>query len=267
MIPLLRIRNLFKTFNPNTINEKKVFEKLSLDVADGDFITIIGSNGAGKSTLLNIVSGSIEEDEGTILLEDQEISKLPEFKRTRVIGRVFQNPSMGTSPSMTIIENLSMALNKGKKFNLTMGTSKKNTPFFKELLSQLSLGLEDQMDAKVGLLSGGQRQALTLLMATLSNPQLLLLDEHTAALDPKTSERIIGLTEKIVSERKITTLMVTHNLNQAINLGNRLLMLHQGKVVLDIRGEEKKNLTIEKLLNCFEEIQSNDLISDRLLFS
>jgi putative ABC transport system ATP-binding protein len=236
-------------------------------VEDGDFITIIGSNGAGKSTLLNIISGSIEADEGAILLKDQDISAKPEYKRTRAIGRVFQDPTMGTSPSMNIIENLSMAMNKGKKFNFSMGVSKKDIPLFKELLSQLSLGLEDQLYTKVGLLSGGQRQSLSLLMATLSSPHILLLDEHTAALDPKTSEIIIERTEKIVTERKMTTLMVTHNLNQAIHLGNRLLMLHKGKIVLDIKGEEKKKLTIQKLLSCFEKNQSDDLISDRLLFS
>lgn len=267
MIRLLKIRNLSKSFNKNTVNEKIVFDQFSVDVEDGDFITIIGSNGAGKSTLLNIISGSIEPDEGSVLLKGKEIVTELEFKRTRVIGRVFQNPAMGTSPSMTIIENLSMAYNKGKKFGLTMGVSKKDIPYFKEIISQLSLGLENQMHTKVGLLSGGQRQSLSLLMATISNPHLLLLDEHTAALDPKTSERIIGLTEKVVKEKNITTLMVTHNLHHAINLGNRLIMMHGGKVVLDIKEEEKKNLTIEKLLDCFEKTQSEDLISDRLLFS
>ncbi|QXM06934.1 ABC transporter ATP-binding protein [Crassaminicella indica] len=264
---MLLIRNLCKTFNKNTVNEKVVFDRFSLDVEEGDFITIIGSNGAGKSTLLNMIAGSIQADEGSILLKNNEIVYEPEFKRTRMIGRVFQDPTMGTSPSMNIIENLSMALNKGKKFNLSMGVSKKDIPFFKELLSKLSLGLENQLNTKVGLLSGGQRQALSLLMATLSKPHILLLDEHTAALDPKTSERIINLTENIISERKMTTLMVTHNLNQAIKLGNRLIMMHKGKAVLDIRGKEKKNLTIEKLLACFEKTQSEDLLSDRLLFS
>ncbi|TCO71043.1 ABC transporter ATP-binding protein [Marinisporobacter balticus] len=264
---MLRIRNLCKTFHPNTVNQKTVFNKFSLDVEQGDFITIIGSNGAGKSTLLNIISGCIEVDEGSIRLKNKDISNEPEFKRTRDIGRVFQDPSMGTSPSMNIIENLSMAMNKGKKFDLSMGASKKDIPLFEKLVSKIHLGLENQLDTKVGLLSGGQRQSLSLLMATASNPHILLLDEHTAALDPKTSERIIDLTQKIVSERKITTLMVTHNLNQAISLGNRLLMMHGGKIVLDIKGEEKKSLTIEKLLGCFEKIQSDDLLSDRLLFS
>jgi putative ABC transport system ATP-binding protein len=238
-----------------------------MDIQEGDFITIIGSNGAGKSTLLNIIAGSIDLDQGSIWLKDHDISRLPEFKRTKHIGRVFQDPSKGTSPSMTIMENLSMAMNKGKKFNLSRGVTKKNIPYFTKILSDLSLGIENQLHTKVGLLSGGQRQALALLMATISNPQLLLLDEHTAALDPKTSERMIQLTEKIVLERKITTLMVTHNLHQAIHLGNRLIMLHQGEVILDIRGEEKKKLTIEKLLEYFEKTQADDVLSDRLLFS
>lgn len=264
---MLQITNLCKVFNKDTVNEKSVFDKLYLDIEDGEFVTIIGSNGAGKSTLLNIVSGNIELDKGRISLSNNEISKLPEYKISKMIGRVYQNPTMGTSPSMSILENLSMALNKGKKFNLSMAVSKNKIDYFKEILSHLSLGLENQLNTKVGLLSGGQRQVLSLIMATMSNPKLLLLDEHTAALDPKTSEKIIELTEKIVSEKSITTLMVTHNLNHAINIGNRLLMFHQGKIVIDIKGKEKKDLTIEKLLNYFEKIQSNDMFSDRSLFS
>ncbi len=206
-------------------------------------------------------------DMGSLLLRDEDISKKPEYKRTKVIGRVFQDPTMGTSPSMTILENLSMAAHKGKKFNLTMGISKKDISQFVDLVSQLSLGLENQIHTKVGLLSGGQRQALALLMSTISNPHVLLLDEHTAALDPKTSERIIELTQKIVEDRKITTLMVTHNLHQAISIGNRLIMMHKGNIILDMKGQQKKELTIEKLLNCFEQIQKDDVFSDRLLFS
>ncbi|WP_053955407.1 ABC transporter ATP-binding protein [Inediibacterium massiliense] len=264
---MLRIRNLSKTFHKDTVNEKKVFENFSIHVEKGDFITIIGSNGAGKSTLLNLISGSIPMDMGSLLLRDEDISKKPEYKRTKVIGRVFQDPTMGTSPSMTILENLSMAAHKGKKFNLTMGISKKDISQFVDLVSQLSLGLENQIHTKVGLLSGGQRQALALLMSTISNPHVLLLDEHTAALDPKTSERIIELTQKIVEDRKITTLMVTHNLHQAISIGNRLIMMHKGNIILDMKGQQKKELTIEKLLNCFEQIQKDDVFSDRLLFS
>lgn len=264
---MLQIRNLSRTFNKGTVNEKTVFEKFSIDVFKEDFITIIGSNGAGKSTLLNLISGAIQADCGNILLDKKELLNCPEYKRSKVISRVFQDPSLGTSPSMTILENLSMAVNKGKKFNLSMGICKKDIPKFQEVLSQLSLGLEDMINTKVGMLSGGQRQALSLVMATISNPDLLLLDEHTAALDPKTSERIIALTEEIVSKKKITTLMVTHNLHQAINQGNRLIMLHQGNIILDVSGDEKKSLTIEKLLNCFEKVQKNQAISDRLLFS
>ncbi|KGK85979.1 ATP-binding cassette domain-containing protein [Clostridium sp. HMP27] len=264
---MLKIQKLSKVFNENTINENLVLDKLSLDIEEGDFITIIGSNGAGKSTLLNIISGSIEDYKGKIVLDDKEISNLSEFKRTKFIGRVFQDPSSGTSPSMNILENLSMAHNKGRRFGLSKGISKKDIPYFKELLSKLDLGLENNLYNKVGLLSGGQRQAMSLIMATMSNPRLLLLDEHTAALDPKTSEKIINLTEEVVRSKKITTLMITHNLNHAIKLGNRLIMMHRGNILLDIKGEEKKSLTIEKLLNYFENLQSQDVMSDRVLFS
>lgn len=264
---MLQITNLCKIFNKDTVNEKIVFDKLCLDVQDGDFVTIIGSNGAGKSTLLNMISGNLDLDKGSILLNNKEISRLPEYKISKMLGRVYQNPTMGTAPSMSILENLSIALNKGESYDLSTAVSKNKIDYFKDILSQLSLGLEDQLNTKVGLLSGGQRQVLSLIMATISNPNLLLLDEHTAALDPKTSEKIMELTEKIVSEKSIKTLMVTHNLNHAINSGNRLLMFHQGKIVFDIKGNEKKNLTIEKLLNYFEKIQSNDIFSDRLIFS
>lgn len=264
---MLHIRELFKVFNKGTVNENVIFDNLSLDINDGDFITIIGSNGAGKSTLLNILSGSLECDDGSIMLEDKEISSLPEFKRTKFIGRVFQNPQVGTSPSMTILENLSMAFNKGKSFGLKPCISNENIPYFKQLLSELNLGLEDKLHTKVGLLSGGQRQVLSLIMSTLSSPKLLLLDEHTAALDPKTSEKIIELTHKIVNERQITTLMVTHNLNHAIRLGNRIIMMHRGEIILDIKSEEKKSLTIEKLLGYFEKLHPKDSLSDRILFS
>lgn len=264
---MLQIQNLCKTFNKGTVSENKVFNNLSININKEDFITIIGSNGAGKSTLLNIISGSIESDEGSIFLDQNEISNLKEHKRTRLMGRVFQNPSVGTLSSMTILENLSMAKNKGSRFGLSSGVSKKNIAHFKELLSRLNLGLEDKLNTKVGVLSGGQRQALSLIMATVSKPQLLLLDEHTAALDPKTSEGIIELTNEIVKNQNITTLMVTHNLNHSIRLGNRLIMMHRGKVLLDIKNDEKKSLTIEKLLSYFDSMQSEDMLSDRLLFS
>jgi putative ABC transport system ATP-binding protein len=264
---MLEIKNLSKVFNKNTVNENIVFNDLNLKLEKGDFVTIIGSNGAGKSTLLNIVAGSIEEDKGFISLDSNILSGIPEYKRAGSIGRVFQDPTKGTAPDMTILENLSMAFNKGKTFGLTPGISKKNTTYFKELLSKLNLGLEDKLYTKVGLLSGGQRQALSLISAVMSKPELLLLDEHTAALDPKTSEKIIEITENIISENKITTLMVTHNLNHAVRMGNRLIMMHRGEIVLDISGEEKKNLTTDKLLNCFDNVQDKELISDRMLFS
>ncbi|MFA6940680.1 MAG: ATP-binding cassette domain-containing protein [Clostridiaceae bacterium] len=264
---MLQVQNLHKTFNSNTVNENTVFNNFNLTVNTGDFITIIGSNGAGKSTLLNIISGMIKPDEGSIVLKDKDLSKLPEYKCTKYIGRVFQDPSMGTSPSMTILENMSMAYNKGKKFDLTFGINKKNISYFKELLSSIGLGLEDKLSTKVKLLSGGQKQSLALLIAVMSKPQLLLLDEHTAALDPKTSEKVNALTEAIVNKEKITTLMVTHNLTHAIKMGNRLIMMHHGNLIFDISGEEKKKLTIEKLLQKFEEIKEDDLLSDRALFS
>jgi putative ABC transport system ATP-binding protein len=264
---LLTIENLYKGFNQNTINENKLFQDLNLNIREGDFVTVIGSNGAGKSTLLNIISGSIEEDEGLITLEDKSLSRLMEFKRSKLIGRVFQDPSKGTASSMTILENLSMAYNKNKPFDLSLGISKKNVDKFKNMLLQLNLGLEDKLNTKVGLLSGGQRQALCLLMAVMNKPKLLLLDEHTAALDPKTSELIVELTEKIVKDNNITTLMVTHNLNHAVKLGNRLIMMHRGNIVLDIKGEEKKQLNTNKLIEYFNNLQGEDILSDRMLLS
>ncbi|ACA55475.1 ABC transporter ATP-binding protein [Clostridium botulinum] len=264
---MLQIQNLHKVFNKGTLNENNLFNNLNLDVKAGDFITIIGSNGAGKSTLLNIISGSIKPDQGKINLEDKDITFSKEYEVSKYIGRVFQDPSKGTAPSMTILENMSMAENKGKRFGLTLGINKKKTPNFIEILKELNLGLEDKLNVTVGALSGGQRQALSLIMTAMNRPKVLLLDEHTAALDPKTSKRIIEITEKIIEEEKITALMVTHDLNQAINVGNRLIMMHKGKVVLDIKGEEKKSLTKEKLLKCFENLNIEDGLSDRTLFS
>jgi putative ABC transport system ATP-binding protein len=264
---LLQIQNLYKVFNTGTINEKVVFDGLNLKVEKGQFITIIGSNGAGKSTLLNIISGLLTADSGSIKLEGREICGMPEYKSSRFIGRVFQDPSKGVAPNMTILENMSMAENKGKFFGLTPGINKKNINSFKEMLSEVNLGLEDKLHVKVGLLSGGQRQALSLLMAVMNKPELLLLDEHTAALDPKTSETINEITEKIITEHTITTLMVTHNLNHAIGMGNRLFMMHQGKIIFDIAGEQKKNLTVPKLLTQFESLNAKDGLSDRVLFA
>ena len=225
---MLKIQGLHKVFNENTINENKVFSNFILDVSEGDFISIIGSNGAGKSTLLNIISGNIQSDEGYIELDGIDMSKADEFKRSKLIGRVFQNPSLGVAPNMTILENLALADNKGKRYGLTLGINKKRISYYKELLKELDLGLEDNLYNKVNLLSGGQRQALTMLMAAMSKPKLLLLDEHTAALDPKTSMKIMEITEKILKETNITTMMVTHNLKQAIKTGNRLIMMHRG---------------------------------------
>lgn len=264
---MLEIKNLCKVFNANTVNENILFQNLNLNIEKGDFVTLIGSNGAGKSTLLNIIAGSIEEDSGSIYLDKCGLCGIPEYKRAARIGRVFQEPSKGTAPDMTILENLSMSYNKGKTFGLGFGISKKNITLFKELLSSLNLGLEDKLNTKVGLLSGGQRQALSLVSAIMSKPELLLLDEHTAALDPKTSERIVEITDNIVSQNNTTTLMVTHNLNHAVSLGNRLVMMHRGDVVLDISGDEKKNLTTDKLLKCFDNVQDREIISDRMLFS
>lgn len=267
MWKLLRIQNLYKTFNKDTVNENKLFQGLSLNVKKGDFITVIGSNGAGKSTLLNIISGTIPCDEGSIFLNEKDISNIPEHKISKLVGRVFQDPKMATSPSMTVLENMSMALNKNKLFGFSWGIERKKINEIKNSLSKLSLGLENKLEVKVGLLSGGQRQAMALLMATISNPCLLLLDEHMAALDPNTSEIIAQLTDKIVTDSKITTLMVTHNLKQAISMGNRLIMMHRGRIILDIEGEEKKSLTPERLMVLFSDKEKSDMLSDRLMLA
>lgn len=264
---MLKIKQLSKVFNPNSINENKVFDKLSVEIDKGDFVTIIGSNGAGKSTLLNIIAGSIEQDSGTIYIDGENVSDKEEFYRCKEIGRVYQNPSFGVAPKMTILENLSLADNKGKKYGLSLGINKKRIEVYKELLKELNLGLEDKLYNKVELLSGGQRQALTLLMAVMSNPKLLLLDEHTAALDPKTSKKIMEITKKIVKERGITTLMVTHNLKHAIDSGNRLFMMHRGDIVIDVKGKEREELdSTDKLMQLFEKVHIKDELSDRTLF-
>lgn len=264
---MLKIQGLHKVFNENTINENKVFSNFNLEVAEGDFISIIGSNGAGKSTLLNIISGNIQSDSGYIELDGIDMSKADEFKRSKLIGRVFQNPSLGVAPNMTILENIALADNKGKRYGLTLGINKKRISYYKELLKELDLGLEDKLYNKVNLLSGGQRQALTMLMAVMSKPKLLLLDEHTAALDPKTSMKIMEITEKILKETNITTMMVTHNLKQAIKTGNRLIMMHRGEILIDVKGDEKTQLTTEKLMNLFKDANINDDLSDRSLLA
>lgn len=264
---MLEIKNVSKTFNANTVNEKVALNGLNLTLNEGDFVTVIGGNGAGKSTMLNAVAGVFPVDEGSILIDDQAVTKLPEHKRAQFIGRVFQDPMMGTAGSMGIEENLALALRRGKTRGLGWGISAKERDEYKELLKTLDLGLEDRLTSKVGLLSGGQRQALTLLMATLKKPKLLLLDEHTAALDPKTAAKVLDTTERIVQRDSLTTLMITHNMRDAIAHGNRLIMMYDGHVALDIRGEEKKKLTVETLLEQFGKVSGSDEADDKLLLS
>lgn len=265
---MLEIKDLTMVFNKeqSVENHKIALNHVNLKVEEGDFITIIGGNGSGKSTLMNMISGVYTPDGGKIILDGLDITNLSEEKRAISLGRVFQDPLMGTCANMSILENLEIASRRGEKPNLKWGFSKEKLPKYKELLHSLDLGLEDRLNQKVGLLSGGQRQAVTLIMATLKQPKILLLDEHTAALDPKTARKVLELTDKIVNENKITTIMITHNMRDAIKYGNRLLMLNEGKIILDIKGEEKKNLTIEQLLKYFE---SNDDIelSDKMILS
>lgn len=251
---MLELRNINKVYNAGTINESCLFKDFNLKVRDKDFISIIGSNGSGKTSMLNIICGNTEIESGQIVIGDKDITNFKDFNRYKKIGRVYQNPSMGTCPDMTILENMSLADNKGKSFNLRKGTNKKRIDYYRESLSQLNLGLEDKLNVEVGALSGGQRQAMALLMSTLTPIDFLILDEHTAALDPKTAELIMELTDKIVRGKNITTIMVTHNLRYAIQYGNRLIMMHQGKVVLDKDKKEKNNLTVENLLGKFTEI-------------
>ncbi len=262
---MLNINSISKSFITDLGTTKTVFRNLNLKVEKGDFISIIGSNGAGKSTLLDTITGNISIDSGSIDIDGKEISSVPRHKRGSFISKVYQNPSMGTAPSMTVFENLSMADNKGKIFGLSMGLNKKRKEYYKEVLKELDLGIENQMDTEVGSLSGGQRQCLALIMATLNKPDILLLDEHTAALDPKTSKIIMDKTKEIVEKNKISTLMITHNLQDAINYGNRLIMLHNGEVILDIKGKQKMNLTPEKLLNIFNNREA--YLKDSELFS
>ena len=251
---MLELRNVEKYYNPGTINEMCLFDKFNLTVDKGEFVSVVGSNGSGKTSMLNILCGSIPVDGGQILMNGEDITTKKEFKRYQKIGRVYQNPAMGTCPTMTILENMSLADNKGKKFGLGFGTNKKRVDYYRELLSQLGLGLEDMMGSKVGSLSGGQRQAMALLMTTMAPIEILILDEHTAALDPKTAELIMELTGKVVKEKKLTTIMVTHNLRYAVEYGNRILMMHQGHAVLDKAGEEKAKLVVDDLLDQFNQI-------------
>jgi len=262
---MLEIKNISKTFNPGTINEKKALSGISLKLEDGDFVTVIGGNGAGKSTLLNAVAGVWPVDSGSISINGIDLTSLPEHKRAKYIGRVFQDPMMGTAADMWIEENLALSLRRGKRRSLRPGITKSERGLFTEKLALLGLGLEFRMTSKVGLLSGGQRQALTLLMASLRKPHLLLLDEHTAALDPKTAAKVLEATDKIVSSDRLTTIMITHNMKDAIAHGNRLIMLHEGRIILDIRGEEKKRLTVEDLLRQFELVSGEQFASDKAL--
>ncbi len=264
---MLDIKLICKTFNPNTINEKKALQGVSLHLKPGDFVTVIGGNGAGKSTLLNCVSGAYSVDAGQILIDGVDVTHLPEHKRAKYIGRVFQDPMMGTAATMQIEENLALAARRGKGRTLRAGITKAERETYKEQLKILDLGLEDRLTAKVGLLSGGQRQALTLLMATLQKPKLLLLDEHTAALDPKTAAKVLETTQAIVEKDQLTTLMITHNMRDAIAYGNRLIMMYDGRVVVDVSGEEKKNLTVEQLLALFSKASGSDEADDKLLLS
>lgn len=261
------LEHIQKIFYRNTPNENRVLNDLSLEVRDGDFITVIGSNGAGKSTLLNIIAGVYFPDSGKIYLDGKDITNLPEFKRAAFIGRVFQDPMLGTAPSMTIEENLSIAYARPNNMVLRRGLDVQRRNIFKEYLESINLGLENRLSTKVRLLSGGQRQVLTLIMATMKKPKLLLLDEHTAALDPKTAVLVNSLTDEIVQKNKLTTIMVTHNLEHAIKMGNRLIMMHNGQIVLDISGEEKASMTIPRLLSKFEQVQGEKFVEDRIMLA
>ena len=264
---MLKIENVKKTFNPGTVNEKVALNGLNLHLKEGEFVTVIGGNGAGKSTMLNAVAGVWGVDSGTITIGGVDVTNLPEYKRAKYIGRVFQDPMMGTAATMQIDENLALAARRGKSRTLRSGITKAERESYIEQLKILDLGLENRLTAKVGLLSGGQRQALTLLMATLQRPKLLLLDEHTAALDPKTAAKVLDATQKIVEKNHLTTMMITHNMRDAIAYGNRLIMMYDGNVVVAVAGEEKKNLTVEQLLNLFSQASGSDEVDDKLVLS
>ncbi|HIT73482.1 MAG TPA: ABC transporter ATP-binding protein [Candidatus Fimicola cottocaccae] len=262
---MLKLNNISKTFEPGTLNEKRALKGVSLDMKESDFITIIGGNGAGKSTLLNAIAGMFMTDTGSIEIDGNDVTNLPEYKRAKYIGRVFQDTRMGTASGMTIEENMAMAYRRGKGRTLRKGITKAERDFYREHLKMLDLGLEDRLTTKTGLLSGGQRQALTLLMATMTKPKLLLLDEHTAALDPKTAKKVLELTKKIIAEDKLTALMITHNMRDALKHGNRLVMMDKGKIIIDLSEEQKKNLQVSDLLSMFEKVSGDSITNDRML--
>ena len=264
---MLDIQNIYKTFNPGTVNEKTALNGLSLHLNEGDFVTVIGGNGAGKSTMLNAVAGVWPVDEGKIMIDGADVTRLSEHQRAKYIGRVFQDPMTGTAATMQIEENLALAARRGKPRTLRTGITRKEREEYKELLKTLDLGLENRLTARVGLLSGGQRQALTLLMATMTQPKLLLLDEHTAALDPKTALKVLTLSAKLVAEHNLTTLMITHNMKDAIKYGNRLIMMHEGHIIYDVSGEEKKKLKVADLLAKFQTASGDELANDRMILS
>ena len=264
---MLDVNHVYKTFHPGTINERRALAGVDLHLEEGDFVTVIGGNGAGKSTLLNAVAGVWPVDGGSIVIDGNDITGLPDYKRAPFIGRVFQDPMMGTAPDMQLEENLALAYRRGKKLGLRWHINREERDMYRERLRELNLGLEDRLTTKVGLLSGGQRQAITLLMASIKKPKLLLLDEHTAALDPKTAAKVLEISDKIIAENHLTAMMVTHNMKDAIVHGNRLIMMHEGKVILNISGEEKKKLTVEDLLHQFEKVSGEEFANDKALLS
>ena len=267
MAEMLKLDNIHKTFNPGTINEKIALNGVNLTLNEGDFVTVIGGNGAGKSTTLNAIAGVWPIDSGKIYIGGDDVTKLSEHKRAKYLGRVFQDPMTGTATTMSIEENMAIAARRGEKRGLSWGITHQERDTYREMLKALDLGLEDRLTSKVGLLSGGQRQAITLLMASIKKPKLLLLDEHTAALDPKTAAKVLEISDKIISDNHLTAMMVTHNMKDAIVHGNRLIMMHEGKVILNISGEEKKKLTVEDLLHQFEKVSGQEFANDRALLS
>lgn len=267
MQPVLKISNLHQTFEKGTVNENHVLRGVDLELAAGDFVTIIGGNGAGKSTLLNSVAGTLPIEDGKMTLNGEDVTKQSVTKRSKKISRVFQDPKMGTAVRLTVEENLALAMKRGHRRGFSLGVKNRDRSYFKEQLAMLNLNLENRLEAEIGLLSGGQRQAITLLMATLQKPDLILLDEHTAALDPKTSVTVMNLTEKLISEQQLTAFMVTHNMEDAIRYGNRLIMLHQGQIALDLKQEEKQNLTVPKLMDLFQQQAGTEVKDDALLLA